>query len=123
MSAVDTLRSIAESAGRKGLKPTLEEGKLVIVHPEYPLMIVIEGGDSKFVVELRVGESIEDNIEELLAEEIDPRAELEDALDLMLSVIDYAVKKLQAAGFEVEKKTREAVLDMYDALESFLEEE
>ncbi len=118
---IEVLKNIAEASGRKGLKTELKDNTLIVSHPEYPLMLVITGNDSSFTVEIKVGEGLEENIEELLGDEIDPRAELEDALDQLLGIADYAVRKLELAGFKVKRRTREGVLDLYDALESFLE--
>jgi len=120
----EALKAIAESSGRKGLKVELKGSSVIIDHPEYPLEIVVsQEAPGEFVVELRVKEGLEETIEEMLDDEIDPRAELEDALDQLLSVVDYAVRKLETMGYHVNKKTREAILDVYDAIESFLEEE
>ncbi len=121
----ETLKSIAEYAARYGLKPEadFDKGTLIIHHSEYPLDIVVSRGDDGYIVELKVGEEIDEAIEDLLGEDVDPRAELEDVIETMVQVVDYAVKKLEEAGYNVRKMTREAILDVYDALESFLEEE
>ncbi len=124
MPVEEALKAIAESSGRKGLKVELKGSSVIIDHPEYPLEIVVsQEAPGEFVVELRVKEGLEETIEEMLDDEIDPRAELEDALDQLLAVVDYAVRKLETMGYHVNKKTREAILDVYDAIESFLEEE
>ncbi len=123
--AAKTLRVIAEYAGKRGLRVTVDEekGTLIIEHGEYPLRIVVEPSGDGYVVELRSGDNMESVVEELLGEEVDPREELEGALESLVEVVDYAVRKLEEAGFQVSKKTREAILDVYDAIESFLEEE
>ncbi len=119
------LRSIAEYAGRYGLKPSLDEEKgiVVIEHSEYPLRVVVEPRGGVYAVELLVGEEIDESVEELLGEDVDPREELEDVIETMIQVVDYAVRKLEEAGQKVERLTREAILDIYDAIESFVEEE
>lgn len=117
------LKHIAEYAARYGLKPLEEEEKLVIKHEEYPLEIVIEPRGDGYIVQLRVREDLEDSISELLEEDVDPRSELEDVIETLVTVVDYAVRKLREEGFKVERDTRNAILDVYDALESFLEEE
>jgi len=119
------LKGIAEYAAGKGLKPSLDEENLVLVieHGEYPLRIVIEPRGEAYVVELLAGDEIDEAVEDLLEDEVDPRAELEDVIETMLTVVDYAVKKLGSAGVRVDKKTRDAILDVYDAIESFVEEE
>ena len=120
-----TLEAIAKYAAGRGLRPSLDEEKLVLIveHDEYPLRIVIEPKGEGYVVELLAGDEIDEAVEDLLEEEIDPRAELEDVVETMLGVVDYAVKRLQEAGVRVDKKTRDAILDIYDAIESFVEEE
>ena len=126
MTREDALKSISEYAARYGLKPSidLDKGVLVILHGEYPIKIIVEPRDEGvYAVELRVGEGIDESIEELLDAEVDPRAELEDVVEVLVQVVDYAVRKLEEAGFRVRRQTREAILDVYDALESFLEEE
>ncbi len=120
-NVAEVLESIAKNSSKKGLKASISDETLTVDHPEYPVKLVIYREGEKFVVELKAEDGLEENIEELLNDEIDPRAELEDALDLLLSAADYAVKKLELAGFKVVRKTREGVLDVYDALESFLE--
>ncbi len=119
----EVLKSIAEYAARYGLKPEQKEGVLVILHSEYPVKIVVEPSGDAYVVELRVGEEIGESIEGLLEENVDPRAELEDIIETMVRVVDYATRKLEAAGYRVKRSTRDAILDLYDALESYLEEE
>ena len=126
MTREDALKSISEYAARYGLKPSvdLDNGVLVILHGEYPIRIIVEPrGEGVYAVELKVGEGIDESIEELLDAEVDPRAELEDVVEVLVQVVDYAVRKLEEAGFKVRRLTREAILDVYDALESFLEEE
>ena len=122
---VDVLKPIAEYAGRFGLKPELDSERrtLTIYNTDYPLSIIIKPALQGYVVELRVGDDIDEAIEELLGEDVDPRTELEDVLETMIQVVDYAVRKLREAGYTVDRRTREAILDVYDALESFLEEE
>ncbi len=125
MAEAGVLRGIAEYAGRFGLRISLDEekGVLVIEHGEHPIRIVVEPGDGVYRVRLEAGEGLAGHVEEMLGEDIDPRAELEEALETLVQVVDYAVRKLEEAGFRVEKSTREAILDVYDAIESFLEEE
>ncbi|MCE4629852.1 MAG: hypothetical protein F7C82_06200 [Desulfurococcales archaeon] len=72
---------------------------------------------------MRVGDELEESISELLEDNVDPRSELEDVIETMVMVVDYSVRKLKEEGFKVERDTRNAILDVYDALESFLEEE
>jgi len=124
--AVEVLKGIGEYAGRRGLRVSLDEGRgaIVVEHAEYPVKIVIEpAGSGVYLIELRAGEDIGEAVESLLQDNVDPRAELESAIETLLEVVDYAVRRLSDAGYGVEKRTREAILDVYDAIESFLEEE
>lgn len=124
-SSSKSIKAIAEYAARFGLKPEVDEesGRVVIKHQEYPLEIVVEPSGEGYRVEMRVGDELEESISELLEDNVDPRSELEDVIETMVMVVDYSVKKLKEEGFKVERDTRNAILDVYDALESFLEEE
>ncbi|MCE4618551.1 MAG: hypothetical protein F7C37_03825 [Desulfurococcales archaeon] len=124
-SSSKSIKAIAEYAARFGLKPEVDEesGRVVIKHQEYPLEIVVEPSGEGYRVEMRVGDELEESISELLEDNVDPRSELEDVIETMVMVVDYSVRKLKEEGFKVERDTRNAILDVYDALESFLEEE
>lgn len=117
------LESIAEYAARFGLKPELKDGRLVVRHTEYPLWVTVEPEGPGYMVRLEAGGELEESISELLDEDVDARSELEDVVEVMVRVVDYAVRRLREKGFRVERNTRDAILDVYDALESFLEEE
>jgi len=125
VSSSKSIKAIAEYAARFGLKPEVDEesGRVVIKHQEYPLEIVVEPSDEGYRVEMRAGDELEESISELLEDNVDPRSELEDVIETMVMVVDYSVRKLKEEGFKVERDTRNAILDVYDALESFLEEE
>ncbi|NOZ30349.1 MAG: hypothetical protein GXO68_00120 [Crenarchaeota archaeon] len=124
-SSSKSIKAIAEYAARFGLKPEVDEesGRVVIKHQEYPLEIIVEPSGEGYRVEMRVGDELEESISELLEDNVDPRSELEDVIETMVMVVDYSVRKLKEEGFKVERDTRNAILDVYDALESFLEEE
>lgn len=124
-SSSKSIKAIAEYAARFGLKPEVDEesGRVVIKHQEYPLEIIVEPSGEGYRVEMRVGDELEESISELLEDNVDPRSELEDVIETMVMVVDYSVRKLKEEGFRVERDTRNAILDVYDALESFLEEE
>ena len=122
---VEVLRGIGEYAGRYGLRVTIDEekGVVVIEHGEYPVRIVVEPGGPGYRVHLEVSGNLREVVGDLLEEEVDPRAELEDALETLIGVVDYAVRKLEEAGIRVSRETRAGILDVYDAIESYLEEE
>ncbi|MCE4625418.1 MAG: hypothetical protein F7C35_06095 [Desulfurococcales archaeon] len=122
---VRVLRSIAEAGGRKGFEVEVDEGskRVVVRSKECPISVLVAPSNSGFKVELRVEEGLRDCIEDLLEEDVDPRNELENIVEELISIVDLAAKKLAGIGIEVERSTREAVLDVYDTLESFLEEE
>ena len=119
------LRSIAELGGSKGFKTVLDEDKrtLRIYSIECPLEVVVEPSNGGFRVEFKVGENLTECIENLLEAELDPRDEIENIMESLISIVDYAVKKLASTGVKVERSTRQGVLDAYDAIESFLEED
>lgn len=122
---VEVLRGIGEYAGRYGLRVTVDEEKgiVIIEHGEYPVRVIVEPGGPGYRVHLEVSGDLREVVGDLLEEEVDPRAELEDALETLIGVIDYAVRKLEEAGIKVARDTRNAILDVYDAIESYLEEE
>lgn len=118
--ALNDIISIAE---RYGLRPQPQEGGVVIRHYEAPLEVVVEVSGGKALVELRAGRELNDYIDGVLGEDEDPRDSLEKALEEMLRIVDAAADRLAREGVEVKRQTREAVLDVYDALEERLEEE
>ncbi len=121
----EALRAIAETGASKGLEVKLDEEneRLVLSSKECPISVVVEPSNEGFKVELSVGSNLRECVEELLAEDVDPRDELESLVETLVSVVDYAVRKLSQLGVSVKRKTRQGILDVYDTLESFLEEE
>ena len=117
--ALDDIRSIAE---RYGLKPQPGGDEVIIRHYEAPLEVVVKISGGEAVVELRAASGLGEFIDGLLGENEDPRDTLEKALEEMLRIVDVAVDRLAREGVEVKRQTREAVLDVYDALEERLEE-
>ncbi|MCE4627990.1 MAG: hypothetical protein F7C34_02430 [Desulfurococcales archaeon] len=121
----DAVRAIAQAGGARGFEVSVDEaqGRVVIRSRECPVELVVEPVDGGYRVELRVGEGLRECIEEMLNEGTDPRNELENILESLISVADFAVRRLENLGYEVKKSTRQGILDVYDAIESFLEEE
>ena len=117
--ALDDIRSIAE---RYGLKPQPGSDGVIIRHYEAPLEVVVRVSGGEAVVELRAASGLGEFIDGLLGENEDPRDTLEKALEEMLRIVDVAVDRLAREGVAVKRQTREAVLDVYDALEERLEE-
>ncbi len=118
--AVEDIKAVAS---RYGLTVEEANGALTIRHPEAPLVVEIRTEEGKAVVELKVGDEIDEYVETLLGEDEDPREALEEALEEMVRIVDAAVSRLTREGFKVERRTREGILDVYDALEARLEEE
>ncbi len=123
MSLDKAIADIKAVASRYGLSTEESDGSLVIKHPEAPLIVEIKAGEGRAIVELKVGDDIDEYVETLLGEDEDPREALEEALEEMVRIVDAAVSRLTREGFKVERKTREGILDVYDALEARLEEE
>ena len=121
----EALKSIAAAGGARGLKTEIDEekGRVRVYSDECPLEIVIEPAGQGYRIELRVGQDIRECIEQMLENEVDPRDEIENIIETLIGVVDFATRKLESLGVSVEKKTRQGILDAYDAIESFLEEE
>lgn len=123
MSLGKVAEDIKAVASRYGLEAE-ESGEFIrIKHPEAPLIVEIKVEGGKAVVELKVGDDIDEYVENLLGEDEDPREALEEALEEMVRLVDTAVSRLSREGFKVERRTREGILDVYDAIEARLEEE
>jgi len=118
--AVEDIKAVAS---RYGLAVEEADGTLTVRHPEAPLAVEIKAEGEKAIVELKVGDEIDEYVDMLLGEDEDPREALEEALEEMVRIVDAAVSRLTREGFKVERKTREGILDVYDALEARLEEE
>ena len=119
------LKAIAEAGGSRGFEVSVDEsaGRVVVKSKECPVELIVEPLDGGYRVELKAMEGLRDCIEDLLGEDIDPRNELENIVESLISVADFAVRRLEGLGYAVKKETRQGILDVYDALESFLEEE
>ncbi len=119
------LKAVAEIGGSRGFEVSYDEaeGRVVVKSRECPVELIVEPLDSGYRVELRAMEGLRDCIEDLLDEDIDPRDELENIVESLVSIADFAVRRLEGLGYTVRKSTRQGILDVYDAIESFLEEE
>lgn len=117
--AVEDVKSLAEA---RGFKIEEGEGRIKIVHDRAPIAIEVSISGERAVVELKVEKGLEEYIDEVLGEDEDPREALEESLDDMVRLVDLIVSRLEREGLNVRRLTREAILDVYDALESRLEE-
>jgi len=123
VSVERALRDIAEVARSRGMQVEGGGERLLVKHTGLPLSVVVEKtGAGGFRVELRVGEGLGEAIDEALAQGEDPREEIEEALDELVRIVDYAVQRLTREGLQVKRETREAIMDAYEALEERLEE-
>lgn len=122
MSVERALRDIAEVARSRGLVAEGEGERLVIKNPDMPLEVVVERGPGGFRVELRALESLGEAIDEALSADEDPRELVEEALDEMVRIVDYAIQRLAREGVRAVRQTRQAIMDAYQALEDRLEE-
>ncbi|GAB6148274.1 hypothetical protein JCM10135_08160 [Stetteria hydrogenophila] len=118
--AVEEVKSVAV---RYGLKVETPGEVLIIKHPEAPITVELRVEEGRAVAELKVGSEIGEYIDSLLDEGEDPREAVEEAMEEMIRIIDFAASRLEREGIKVERKTREGILDAYDALEARLEEE
>jgi len=123
-SVKDALKSIAEVAESRGLEVELDENKLVLTinHKDIPLTAVFEPVGDGFRVAIRAGDGLRERIDELLDEGYDPREAVEEALDTLIEVVDRGIVLLEGSGVGVKRDTRGGILDVYDAIESFVEE-
>ncbi len=122
MSVEKALRDIAEVARARGLVAEGEGERLTIRHTTMPLEVVVERSGDGFRVELRALESLGEAIDEALSADEDPRELVEEALDEMVRIVDYAVQRLAREGVRASRETRQAIMDAYQALEDRLEE-
>lgn len=113
----------AEAARYGALVEAGEGGSLILRHAEAPLYVEVRVEGGKATVELKVGPELNDYIESVIDEGGDPRGLIDDVVGEMLRLVDAAATRLAAEGLMVERRTREAILDVYDALEARLEEE
>ena len=116
------MEELSKAGGRRGAISRLDNGKLIVEVGGEPLYIVAEPLGDSIRLSLRVKGDLDERIDEALDEEVDPREVLEESLSLFLDIIDEFEKILSNRGFKVIRDTREAILDVYDALESRLEE-
>jgi hypothetical protein len=122
VSVERALRDIAEVARSRGLVAEGEGESLRIRHTSMPLEVVVERLGEGFRVELRALESLGEAIDEALSADEDPRELVEEALDEMVRMVDYAVQRLAREGLPVSRETRQGIMDAYQALEDRLEE-
>jgi histone H3/H4 len=123
VSAVEkALRDIAEVARTRGLQAEGSGERLVVKHTTLPLEVVVERAGDEFKVELRAGKDLGEAIDEALSQGEDPREEVEEALDELVRIVDYAVQRLAREGIKARRETRQGIMDVYEALEERLEE-
>lgn len=122
MMGRDVVEEISKAASRRGAT-TRSRGEIIeIVLPDEPVYIEVRPGDGVAVVELKIGDGLQERVDEYLDHGEDPREALEEALETLVSIVDEVDRILRLHGFKVERRTRDAILDVYDALESRLEE-
>ncbi|MEB3778719.1 MAG: hypothetical protein GSR85_00590 [Desulfurococcales archaeon] len=124
MGVVEVLRDIARIAEGRGLEARVDEDRrvLTVSHPDVPVSAVFEPSDGEFRVVIRAGDELRERIDELLDEDVDPREVVEEALDTVIAVVDRGITMLERQGVRVRRDTRGGILDVYDAIESFVEE-
>ncbi len=117
------IEELSKSVARRGGKLEAGDSMVTILLPGEPVYIEIRPLEQGFTVELKLGDNLEDRVDEYLEEGEDPREALEEVLETAVAIIDEVERILRMHGLRVTRRTREAVLDFYDALESRLEEE
>ncbi len=118
----DIVKKIADVASRRGAKVRVSDAGIEIYVDDEPLYVLVEESEGGYTIILKVSGDIGEKIDEILGENGDPREMLEEALDNMVAVVDDVEKLLKSLGYNVRRSTREAILDVYDAIESRVEE-
>ncbi len=118
----DVIKRIADAASRRGAKVRVSDSGIEVYVDEEPVYIVVEEAGGGYTIVLKVASDIGDRVDEILGENGDPREVLEEALDNMIALVDDLEKLLKSMGYSVKRSTREAILDLYDAIEARVEE-
>ncbi len=118
----DIVEEISKAASRRGATAKSRDGVIEVIVPDEPVYIEIYPAREAVVVEMKVGNGLKERVDEYLDHGEDPREALEEVLETLVSIVDEVDRILRLHGFKVERKTREAILDVYDELESRLEE-
>ncbi len=118
----DVVEEISKTVSRRGATTKSKNGVLEIIVPDEPIYIEVYPTGDTIVVEMKVGEGLRERVDEYLDHGEDPREALEEVLETLVSIVDEIDRILRLHGFKVERKTREAILDVYDELESRVEE-
>jgi len=118
----DTVKKIADAASRRGAKVRISDAGVEIYVDDEPLYVLVEESEGGYTLILKVSDDIGEKVDEMLGENGDPREMLEEALDNMVAVVDDVEKLLKSLGYNVRRSTSKAILDVYDAIESRVEE-
>ena len=122
MAAGDLLAKVSREAERRGFESRLKGYTLEAASPELPISVFVEAGSGDAVrIRIEVGSGLEERIAELAEEVEDVRGVVEEVLETAIAIVDYAAREAQKMGFKAVRETRQAVLDVYDALESIEE--
>lgn len=118
----DVIKRIADTASRRGAKVRVGDSGVEVYVDDEPVYIVVEEAGGGYTIVLKVSGDIGERVDEILGENGDPREILEEALDNMIALVDDLEKLLKSMGYSVRRSTREAILDLYDAIEARVEE-
>ena len=117
------LEDVAREAEKRGLKVELRESVLKAVNPDLPIGVEVKVGGNTAEIKLIAKDNLEEDIREYAEEEelSDVREAVEEILETAIAVVDYAVKAAERSGFKVVRKTRQTILDVYEAIDSYEE--
>ena len=118
----DVIKRIADAASRRGAKVRVSGAGVEVYVDDEPVYVVVEEAGGGYSIVLKVAGDIGEKVDEILGENGDPREVLEEALDNMIALVDDLEKLLKSMGYSVRRSTREAILDLYDAIEARVEE-
>ena len=114
-------REVSEEASRRGYEIGIEGDKLILKSAGSPLRVVVAKSGDTYLVRLETSEDLGSRIEEIVSESDDPKGEVESLLDEALVIVELLVKSINGKGLKVRRLTRDAILDVYDTLESIME--
>ncbi len=112
---------VAREAERRGFKVRVEGDRVVIEAEELPLGVEVSRAGDTVVVRLFTGGDMEESIRDYADEVENVRESVEEVLDSAVAMVDYAVRAAERAGFKVKRDTRNAIFDVYEALDSYEE--
>lgn len=113
----------SKEAHRRGYKVSVVDDLLEVSSPHSPLKVIVSRDGEGYVVALKTANNLQGIIEDIASESDDPRSEVESLLDEALLIVESLVRIIREKGFKVRRITRDAILDVYDALESLSGEE